>query len=74
MQRLARVGLRLAACSTALSLSLLNTLLRLLTSWPCYYYLFQGVDLIAGGRSKKVHRTAPKSDNVYLKLLVKVSC
>eukprot|EP00967_Tisochrysis_lutea_P086270 scaffold121462_cov18-Tisochrysis_lutea.AAC.5 len=32
----------------------------------------QGVDLIAGGRSKKTHRTAPKSDNVYLKLLVKV--
>ena len=32
----------------------------------------QGIDLVAGGRSKKVHRTAPKSDNVYLKLLVKV--
>jgi len=32
----------------------------------------QGVDLIAGGRNKKVARTAPKSDNVYLKLLVKV--
>lgn len=32
----------------------------------------QGVDLIAGGRNKKTHRTAPKSDNVYLKLLVKV--
>jgi hypothetical protein len=32
----------------------------------------QGIDLKAGGRSKKVHRTAPKSDNVYLKLLVKV--
>ena len=26
----------------------------------------------AGGRNKKVHRTAPKSENVYLKLLVKV--
>lgn len=34
--------------------------------------LLQGIDLKAGGRSKKVHRTAPKSDNVYLKLLVKV--
>jgi len=34
----------------------------------------QGVDLIAGGRNKKVARTAPKSDNVYLKLLVKVRC
>lgn len=32
-----------------------------------------GIDLIAGGRSKTKHRTAPKSDNVYLKLLVKVS-
>ena len=28
----------------------------------------------AGGRNKKVHRTAPKSENVYLKLLVKVRC
>jgi len=33
----------------------------------------QGIDLKAGGRNKKVHRTAPKSDNPYLKLLVKVS-
>lgn len=32
-----------------------------------------GIDLIAGGRNKKTARTAPKSDNVYLKLLVKVS-
>ena len=32
----------------------------------------QGIDLVAGGRNKKVHRTAPKSENVYLKLLVKV--
>ena len=31
-----------------------------------------GIDLIAGGRNKKTHRTAPKSDNVYLKLLVKL--
>jgi hypothetical protein len=31
-----------------------------------------GIDLIAGGRNKKTARTAPKSDNVYLKLLVKV--
>jgi len=31
-----------------------------------------GIDLIAGGRNKKVHRTAPKSDNVYLKLTVKL--
>lgn len=28
--------------------------------------------MIAGGRNKKVHRTAPKSENVYIKLLVKV--
>lgn len=35
----------------------------------------QGIDLIAGGRNKKnAARTAPKSDNVYLKLLVKVGC
>lgn len=34
--------------------------------------LVQGIDLVAGGRNKKTHRTAPKSDNVYLKLLVKV--
>ena len=33
----------------------------------------QGIDLEAGGRNKKVRRTAPKSDNVYLKLLVKVT-
>lgn len=33
-----------------------------------------GIDLIAGGRSKTKHRTAPKSENVYLKLLVKVRC
>ena len=32
----------------------------------------QGIDLEAGGRNKTTHRTAPKSDNVYLKLLVKV--
>lgn len=32
----------------------------------------QGIDLKAGGRNKKTKRTAPKSENVYLKLLVKV--
>jgi hypothetical protein len=32
----------------------------------------QGIDLEAGGRNKTKHRTAPKSENVYLKLLVKV--
>lgn len=32
----------------------------------------QGIDLIAGGRNKRVHRTAPKSENPYVKLLVKV--
>merc|ERR1711904_286763 len=30
------------------------------------------IDLIAGGRNKETSRTAPKSDNVYLKLLVKL--
>ncbi len=34
--------------------------------------IVQGIDLEAGGRNKTKHRTAPKSDNVYLKLLVKV--
>jgi hypothetical protein len=33
----------------------------------------QGIDLKAGGRNLRKHREAPKSDNVYLKLLVKVS-
>lgn len=31
-----------------------------------------GIDLIAGGKSKKTKRTAPKSNDVYLKLLVKL--
>ncbi|CAI7754806.1 unnamed protein product [Closterium sp. NIES-53] len=31
------------------------------------------IDLKAGGRNKKTHRTAPKSRNPYLLLLVKVS-
>uniref|UniRef100_A0A803PMZ5 Large ribosomal subunit protein uL15/eL18 domain-containing protein n=1 Tax=Cannabis sativa TaxID=3483 RepID=A0A803PMZ5_CANSA len=31
-----------------------------------------GIDLVAGGKSKKTKRTAPKSDDVYLKLLVKL--
>jgi hypothetical protein len=32
----------------------------------------QGIDLIAGGRNKKTARTAPKSENIYIKLLVKL--
>ncbi|KAF2307276.1 hypothetical protein GH714_026054 [Hevea brasiliensis] len=32
----------------------------------------QGIDLKAGGKSKKTKRTAPKSDDIYLKLLVKL--
>eukprot|EP00897_Mesotaenium_endlicherianum_P000815 jgi/Mesen1/10734/ME000090S10188 len=31
-----------------------------------------GIDLKAGGRNKKTARSAPKSNNVYLKLLVKL--
>lgn len=31
-----------------------------------------GIDLIAGGRNKKTKRTATKSDDVYLKLLIKL--
>lgn len=46
----------------------------MLTVLPkCTVHLcLQGIDLEAGGRNKKVWRTAPKSENVYLKLLVKV--
>ncbi|XP_037464096.1 60S ribosomal protein L18-3-like [Triticum dicoccoides] len=31
-----------------------------------------GIDLVAGGRNKRTKRAAPKSDDVYLKLLVKL--
>ncbi|XP_058078976.1 large ribosomal subunit protein eL18y-like [Magnolia sinica] len=31
-----------------------------------------GIDLVAGGRSKKTKRTAPRSGDIYLKLLVKL--
>ncbi|GAU45392.1 hypothetical protein TSUD_371090 [Trifolium subterraneum] len=31
-----------------------------------------GIDLKAGGKSKKSKRTAPKSNDIYLKLLVKL--
>ncbi|KAK9215619.1 hypothetical protein WN944_007624 [Citrus x changshan-huyou] len=34
--------------------------------------LWKGIDLVAGGKSKKSKRTAPKSDDIYLKLLVKL--
>ncbi|CDP08576.1 unnamed protein product [Coffea canephora] len=30
------------------------------------------IDLKAGGKVKKTKRTAPKSDDIYLKLLVKL--
>lgn len=36
------------------------------------FCVLQGIDLPAGGRNKKTKRTAPKSDNVYLKLVVKL--
>ncbi|TQD84216.1 hypothetical protein C1H46_030306 [Malus baccata] len=39
-------------------------------SSSCLYS--QGIDLVAGGKSKKTKRTAPKSDDIYLKLLVKL--
>ncbi|KAL0382939.1 UNVERIFIED_CONTAM: 60S ribosomal protein L18-2 [Sesamum calycinum] len=32
----------------------------------------RGIDLVAGGKSKKTKRTAPKSNDIYLKLLVKL--
>ncbi|KAL6286357.1 hypothetical protein ACE6H2_010747 [Prunus campanulata] len=31
-----------------------------------------GIDLVARGKNKKTERTAPKSDDIYLKLLVKL--
>ncbi|CAN6895148.1 unnamed protein product [Brassica oleracea] len=31
-----------------------------------FFFFWQGIDLIAGGKSKKTKRTAPKSDDVYL--------
>jgi len=38
-----------------------------------HFLLLQGIDLKAGGRvTKNARRSAPKSDNVYLKLLVKL--
>ncbi|KAF9605448.1 hypothetical protein IFM89_017467 [Coptis chinensis] len=46
-----------------------------LSQLPLFYSSFsivsQGIDLIAGGKSKKTKRTGPKSDDIYLKLLVK---
>ncbi|CAL9765892.1 unnamed protein product [Musa acuminata subsp. burmannicoides] len=38
----------------------------------CFPRVGMGIDLVAGGRSKKARRTAPRSDDVYLKLLVKL--
>ncbi|RVW60384.1 60S ribosomal protein L18-2 [Vitis vinifera] len=46
-----------------------------LTSFVFFFVTFQcaqGIDLVAGGKSKKTKRTAPKSDDIYLKLLVKL--
>ncbi|RDX59032.1 60S ribosomal protein L18-2, partial [Mucuna pruriens] len=37
-----------------------------------FAYETQGIDLKAGGKSKKTKRTAPKSNDIYLKLLVKL--
>ncbi|KAK1437226.1 hypothetical protein QVD17_03015 [Tagetes erecta] len=31
-----------------------------------------GIDLVAGGKSKRTKRNAPRSDDIYLKLLVKL--
>jgi large subunit ribosomal protein L18e len=51
----------------------LSSLSLSLSLSPRHHSTPQGIDLIAGGRNKKTTRTAPKSDNVYIKLLVKVS-
>ena len=69
-------AITLSACSQSTS----DALLRLTTLFSCPPLSSssstprtkQGIDLEAGGRNKTKHRTAPKSDNVYLKLLVKV--
>ncbi|KAL2556646.1 60S ribosomal protein L18-2 [Forsythia ovata] len=34
--------------------------------------IVHGIDLVAGGKNKKTKRTAPKSNDIYLKLLVKL--
>ena len=39
---------------------------------PRFFFVSQGIDIEAGGRNKVKHRTAPKSENVYLRLLVKL--
>ena len=36
-------------------------------------FVVQGIDLKAGGRVRNNHRTAPRSENPYILLLVKVS-
>ena len=43
-----------------------------LYSFSRFFCVFQGIDLVAGGKRKKKIRTAPKSNDIYLKLLVKV--
>lgn len=47
---------------------------RLVSKITSSFPLFpsQGIDLVAGGKSKKTFRTKPKSDDVYLKLIFKV--
>ena len=50
------------------------TLLHIFDMFCLHVVLFvQGIDLKAGDKSKKMARTAPKSNDIYLKLLVKVS-
>ncbi|KAM1469984.1 hypothetical protein ACFX14_040595 [Malus domestica] len=33
-----------------------------------------GIDLVAGGKSKKMKLTGPRSDDIYLKLLAQLYC
>lgn len=59
----------------SLSISVMLSLCSLLTIKLLFFFFWlsaQGIDLVAGGKSKKSKRTAPKSDDIYLKLLVKV--
>jgi len=57
-----------------LSLRICVHMVQLLICWFFFFFFnLQGIDLKRGGKSKKTKRTAPKSDDIYLKLLVKVS-
>jgi len=58
----------------SLSYCFASTPLFFLCLWRFSFELdTQGIDMKVGGKSKKTKRTTPKSNDIYLKLLVKVS-